>query len=94
MFLWMFRVPIWNWLRTANTVSIGPLELKREISELADASRQLLEDSTKLQLLIAESRVIELEVFLSYPLLSEEQRRRMEENLDRLNEEINKLRRL
>jgi hypothetical protein len=80
-----------DWLKTANVVSVGPLEFKREIDEIADASRQLLKDRTRLQLLIAESCVIEVDVFLSYPLLSEEQRGRMLENLDKLKTEIKHL---
>ena len=70
----VFRRPIIEWLTTAETVSVGPFELKREIREIAAASRQLLKDTSRLQLLIAGSRVIEGDVLLSYPLLSEEQR--------------------
>ena len=88
----MFRGPLREWLKTANKVSVGPFELERQkIDEIADQSRQLLKDTSKLQLLIAESRAIEVEVFLSYPLLSDAQRQRMQDDLDMLKLEIKNL---
>jgi hypothetical protein len=86
------RGPFTEWLKTASKVTVGPFELEREIGKIADQSKQLLKDTSKLQLLIAESRAIEVEVFLSYPLLSEDQRRQMQENLDMLKQEIKNFR--
>ena len=87
-----FRGPLTEWLKTASKVSVGPFELERKIGEIADQSRQVLKDTSKLQLLIAESRAIEIEVFLSYPLLSDAQRRPMQDNLDLLKREIENFR--
>jgi hypothetical protein len=87
-----FRGPLVDWLKTASRVSVGPFELERKIGEIADQSRQVLKDTSKLQLLIAESRAIEIEVFLSYPLLSDTQRRQMQDNLDLLKREIENFR--
>ena len=87
----MFRRPIAEWLRTADRVSVGPFEVKRELSEIAESSRRILRDTSKLQTLIAESRAIEVEVFLSYPLLSDAQRAEMQKNLLLLKGEIAKL---
>jgi hypothetical protein len=53
----------------------------------------MLKDTSKLQLLLAESQAIEIQVFLSYPLLDDDQRKLMQDNLDKLNLEIEKLRR-
>jgi hypothetical protein len=86
------RGPLTEWLKTASKVTVGPIELEREIEKIADQSKQLLNDTSKLQLLIAESRAIEVEVFLSYPLLSEDQRGQMQANLDMLKQEIKSLR--
>jgi hypothetical protein len=90
---WLFRRPIKDWLTTANRVSVGPFELEREIQQIAHNSRQMLKDTSKLQLLLAESQAIEIQVFLSYPLLDDDQRKLMQDNLDKLNLEIEKLRR-
>lgn len=88
----VFHRPIREWLKSADSVSVGPFELKREIREIADSSRRILKDTSRLQILIAESRAIEVEVFLSYPLLTDEQRARMQSNLDTLKQEIAHLR--
>ena len=50
----MFRKPLANWLKTAKKLSVGPFEIEREIAEIAENSKQLLKDTSKLQLLIAE----------------------------------------
>ena len=88
----MFRRAIAEWLRTADRLSVGPFEVKRELSEIAENSKRLLRDTSKLQILIAESRAIEVRVFLSYPLLSNEQRAEMLKNLEHLEQEIENLR--
>ena len=87
----MFRKTISDWLSTAKKLSVGPFNFERELTEIAANSKQLLKDTSKLQLLIAESRAIETRVFLSYPLLSNEQQREMRENLDLLAGEIERL---
>jgi len=88
----MFRKAIRSWLETANRLAIGPLELTREIRDIADKSRMLLDDTEKLQVLLAESRAIEVKVFLNYPLLDERQRAEMLENLKKLEDQIKRLR--
>jgi hypothetical protein len=70
----MLQGPLTESLRTASTVTVGPFELEREIGKSADQSRRLLKDRSKLQLRIAQWRGIEVEVFLSCPLLSHERR--------------------
>jgi hypothetical protein len=87
----IFRQSIKRWLDSTSKVSIGPVELTRDLEKLATASRQVLKDTTKLQILSAESRVIEMEVFLSYPILTEEQTAVMKQNIEKLREEIRKL---
>lgn len=87
----IFYRPLRNWLRSANRVSLGPLELTRDIERIAKAGDKLLEDTTRLQVLLGEARVLETEVFLSYPLLSEEQAKQMNENTDKIRDVLKRL---
>lgn len=88
----IFRRPIAVWLESANRVSIGPIELNRDIERIAKASDKILEDTTRLQILLGEARILEAEVFLSYPLLSETQAEQMRENTKKIQDEIERLR--
>ena len=83
----LYRQAVTEWLKTASEVSIGPFELKR----LATVGEKILKDTSRLQIMIAEGRVIEAEVFLSYPLLSAEQAEQMRRNIENLKNEIRKL---
>ena len=76
----IFRRSITGWLESDNKVSIGPLELTRDIERIAKTSDKLLKDTTRLQILLGEARVLEAEVFMSYPLLSEKQADQMMDN--------------
>jgi hypothetical protein len=67
----VFYRPLVDWLKGANRVSLGPIELTRDIERIAKAGDKLLDDTTRLQVLLGEARVLESEVFLSYPLLGE-----------------------
>jgi hypothetical protein len=87
----LFRRPLLSWLMTANSMSLGPIELRRELTEIADKSRQVLSDTSKLQLLIAESRVVEIEISLAFPFVDGDQRATLEASLKALKQEVEKL---
>jgi hypothetical protein len=83
----LYRNVLGEWLKKAAKISIGPIELER----IADASEKILRDTTTLQIVIAEGRILEAEIFLSYPILSDEQTAQMKKNIENLRREIQKL---
>lgn len=88
----VYRRPLTKWLDSANKVSLGPIEITRDLERIAKASDKILKDTTRLQILLGEARVLEAEVFLAYPILSDEQAKKMRENTAKLEAEIETLR--
>jgi hypothetical protein len=89
--LFAFRRPLRELIRqfTAGELRkarIGPLELERELGELAVQGRQAVGDVRRLSELMAESRLLELEITegMFGNILSPEQRARMLDHIEEL----------
>ena len=67
---------------------VGPVEIERELSNLAREGKQAVETMNRLNILMAESRLLELEITYNMfgPMFSAEQRERMHQQIDELRE--------
>ncbi len=65
---------------------VGPVEIERELGNLAKEGKQAVETMNRLNILMAESRLLELEITDSMfgSIFSPEQRQRMKEQIDEL----------
>ena len=65
---------------------IGPVEIERELGELAEKGKQAIDKVSRLSELMAESRLLELEITegMFAAMLSAEQRQRMREHISEL----------
>jgi hypothetical protein len=65
---------------------VGPIEIERELGNLAKEGKQAVETMNRLNILMAESRLLELEITDSMfgSIFSPAQRQRMKEQIDEL----------
>lgn len=89
--LFVFRKPLFDLIKqfTGSEVKkakIGPVEIERELGELAEKGKQAVENISQLNQLMAESRLLELEITAGMfgTVLSAEQRQRMQKHMDEL----------
>jgi len=65
---------------------VGPIEIERELSNLAKEGKQAVETMNRLNILMAESRLLELEITdgMFGSIFSSAQRQRMQQQIDEL----------
>ena len=89
--LFVFRKSILEFIKqfiAPNVIKakVGPVEIERELGKLAETGKQAVENINQLNQLMAESRLLELEITEDNfaAVLSEEQRQRMQIHIDKL----------
>jgi len=89
--LFIFRKPIFELIKQftgpqVKKAKVGPVEIERELGELAEKGKQAVENVNQLNQLMAESRLLELEITSGMfgSVLSAEQRQRMQNHIDEL----------
>ena len=87
----IFRKPLANLVKQlteadVKRAKIGPVEVERELGKLAKEGKQAVETMNQLNILMAESRILELEITDSMfgTIFSPEQRQRMQEQIGEL----------
>ena len=72
---------------------IGPVEIERELGNLAKEGKQAVEIMNQLNVLMAESRILELEITDSMfgSMFSSAQRQRMQEQIEQLGKLTHKI---
>jgi|YNPNPStandDraft_1061719.scaffolds.fasta_scaffold149613_1 hypothetical protein len=87
----IFRKPLSDLIKRfsgedVRKAKIGPVELERELSELANKGKQAVDDISRLNELMAESRLLELEITegMFGTIFSDEQRQRMRKHIEEL----------
>ena len=65
---------------------VGPVEIERELGKLAETGKQAVENINQLNQLMAESRLLELEITEGNfgAVFTKEQRQRMQNHIDKL----------
>jgi hypothetical protein len=87
----VFRKPLSDLIKRfsgedVRKAKIGPVELERELGELADKGKQAIDNMSRLNELMAESRLLELEITegMFGTIFSDEQRKRMRKHIEEL----------
>ncbi|MBI3913884.1 MAG: hypothetical protein HY327_06830 [Chloroflexi bacterium] len=87
----VFRKPLSDLIKRfsgedVRKAKIGPVELERELGELANKGKQAVDNMSQLNELMAESRLLELEITegMFSTVFSEEQRKQMRKHIDEL----------
>ena len=89
----MFYAPVKKFLGGANRLELGPLAVEKKIEKIAQDARQSLIDTSNLQIVLAESRIVELEHILSLGVLvADEQKDKLRSDLMRIREELDRVR--
>ena len=86
----LFYGPIRAFMKNATRVEFGPLAI--EIKRIAENSRQALLDTSSLQIVLAESRIVELEHILSLGMVASDQKEKLATDLTRIRGELDRLR--
>jgi hypothetical protein len=91
VFVFLFRQPLLNILKQLGSADrirakIGPVELERELKSLAEQGHQAVSGLNRLSQLMAESRLLELEITYTKfrQVFTDEQRERMEAHIAEL----------
>lgn len=89
--LFVFRKPLFELIKQftgpeVKKAKVGPVEIERELGELAEKGKQAVESINRLNQLMAESRLLELEITAGMfgTVFSAEQRQRMQKHIDEL----------
>jgi hypothetical protein len=89
--LFVFRKPLFELIKQftgpeVKKAKVGPVEIERELGELAEKGKQAVENVNRLSQLMAESRLLELEITAGMfgTVFSAEQRQRMQKHIDEL----------
>ena len=91
IFIFLFRQPLLNIFKQLGSADrmrakIGPLEVERELKSLAEQGHQAVSGLNRLSELMAESRLLELEITESKfaPFFSADQQERMKAHIEEL----------
>jgi len=89
--LFVFRKPLLELFKQftgPNVIraKVGPVEIERELGKLAETGKQAVENINQLNQLMAESRLLELEITEGNfgAVFTTEQRQRMQNHIDKL----------
>lgn len=89
--IFIFRKPILDLMKRFASPDItkaefGPVKFERELGELAEKGKQAVDNMSQLNLLMAESRLLELEITEGNfgAVFSKEQREKMREHIESL----------
>jgi hypothetical protein len=87
----VFRKPLSDLIKRfsgedVRKAKIGPVELERELGELANKGKQAVDNMRRLNELMAESRLLELEITegMFGTIFSDEQRKKMRKHIEEL----------
>jgi hypothetical protein len=87
----IFRKPLSDLIKRfsgedVRKAKIGPVELERELGELANKGKQAVDNISRLSELMAESRLLELEITggMFGTIFSDEQNKRMQKHIEEL----------
>ena len=87
----VFRKPLSNLIvqftgEDVKKAKVGPFEIERELGKLAEEGKQAIDNMNRLSVLMAESRLLELEITQSGfgPIFSPEHRQKMQKHIDEL----------
>ena len=87
----IFRKPLYKLVdqmtgTDVKRAKVGPVEIERELSNLAKEGKQAVETMNRLNMLMAESRLLELEITdgMFGSMFSSAQRRRMQQQINEL----------
>lgn len=87
----IFRKPLSNLVKQltgadVKRAKVGPVEIERELDKLAKEGKLAVETMNRLNMLMAESRLLELEITngMSGSMFSPAQRQQMQEHIDEL----------
>lgn len=89
--LFIFRKPLLELFKQFSgpnviKAKVGPVEIERELGKLAETGKQAVENINQLNQLMAESRLLELEITEGNfgAVFTKEQRQRMQNHIDKL----------
>lgn len=87
----IFRKPLYKLIEQltgadVKRAKVGPVEIERELGNLAKEGKQAVEIMNRLNILMAESRLLELEITdgMFGSIFSSEQRQQMQKQIDEL----------